>query len=268
MTVSSTSYGMACGAKTASGGTCKQPGIAPSGRCRFHGGMTPRGAHTNSYRALSGKGWDDKLTGNLLETFERLRGDPEVMNLTAEIAVVTAHLQEQVARMQANGESPQRMLDARLAFREAMFARRRKQSGAYAAALERLESILRDDELYARSWDDILKGLRTLERLVAREHKRRIDLHSVMTTEQAVSLLSRMMSLVTTYVNDEESLKGLHKGFRDILVGSPHLARGMAQIAANREAHGDPNVMTQSDLIDVAHEGFTKPDWVEAELVD
>lgn len=272
MSVAHTGYGSKCGAKTRSGGTCGQPGIAPSGRCRLHGGATPRGIDSPHFKGAlsnrSSKGWEQNLVGDLLDKFEVISSDPDLMNLSAEIAVVTAHLQQQVKRMEQFGDSPERWLDARKTFNAAMLARRRKQGAAYASELEKLAAIFQDQYDYQRSWDDILKSFRTLERLVAREHKRRIDLHSVMTTEQTVALLARMMNLVTQYIKDDESLKGVHKGFREILVGAPHLARGMAKVAERREKSGDQNILTQSELIDVATEGFVKGDIIEAEFED
>lgn len=269
--VSSTGYGSACGAKTSSGRTCGQPAMGPSGRCRFHGGLQPRGDKEPLFinRDGTAKGWDRNLVGNLLEKFETIYSDADLMNLSAEIAVVIAHLQTQVHNMQEFGETPERWEDARKTFNAAMLARRRKQGAEYAGQLEKLSAIFRDQYDYSRSWDDILKSFRTLERLVAREHKRRIDLHSVMTTEQTVAMLARMMALVTTFIKDDESLKGVHTGFREILIGAPHLARGMAKVAQQKEAIGSSiGVMTQSDLMDIATEGFMNGDILEADVVE
>jgi hypothetical protein len=45
-----------CGARKRSDGEpCKNPGIEPSGRCRFHGGKTPRGKEWHRIQASAGK---------------------------------------------------------------------------------------------------------------------------------------------------------------------------------------------------------------------
>jgi len=40
---------MSCGAKTRAGGLCKKPGML-NGRCRLHGGLSPKGQDHWNYR--------------------------------------------------------------------------------------------------------------------------------------------------------------------------------------------------------------------------
>jgi hypothetical protein len=44
--------GLSCGARTRQGGSCKQPALLPSGRCRYHGGEST-GARTAEGKAKS-----------------------------------------------------------------------------------------------------------------------------------------------------------------------------------------------------------------------
>ena len=49
--------GSLCGARTRQGGSCKQPALLPSGRCRYHGGRStgPRTAAGKARSAANGR---------------------------------------------------------------------------------------------------------------------------------------------------------------------------------------------------------------------
>lgn len=77
----------ACGAKTRFGTRWGQPGMRPSGRCRMHGGKTPRGiANPNT---KTGRYCQDAPT-HLFARYEDLMADGTRLPLRDDIAPATA----------------------------------------------------------------------------------------------------------------------------------------------------------------------------------
>src|SRR5688572_15172438 len=89
-----------CGAKTRSGAQCAQPAM-PNGRCRLHGGKTPRGiASANFKHGRYSSALPDRLVGRYLQAVS----DPELIALHHDIALVDAFISDVLPRLDA-GES-------------------------------------------------------------------------------------------------------------------------------------------------------------------
>jgi hypothetical protein len=91
-----------CGAKTRSGGRCKQPGTGAGGRCKFHGGATPVGPASPHFKTgrYSRLLKDIKGIGN---HYERALTDPDLLTLREEIALVDARLGQLLEKVAHGG---------------------------------------------------------------------------------------------------------------------------------------------------------------------
>lgn len=84
-----------CGAKTRSGGTCLKSPMS-NGKCRTHGGATPIGiAHPNYKLGRYSKG----LSSLLGTRFADALSDSKLGELSAEIALVGAHIEDRIEKL-------------------------------------------------------------------------------------------------------------------------------------------------------------------------
>lgn len=79
-----------CGAKNRRGGKCTLPPM-PNGRCRFHGGMSLVGPAHPGYKHGRRSILLKDIKG-LGEHYERALADPDLLNLTDEIALTDARI--------------------------------------------------------------------------------------------------------------------------------------------------------------------------------
>src|SRR6185436_8277650 len=92
-----------CGARRRDGGRCRQPGMAPSGRCRLHGGRTPRGladANTRTGR------YSRDLPTRVAARYESALADPELLSVRDDIALLQGSIQQVMAEVQAAEARP------------------------------------------------------------------------------------------------------------------------------------------------------------------
>src|SRR5215218_3731776 len=89
-----------CGAKTRSGGECRQPAMA-NGRCRMHGGRSPRGVAHPSFK--TGR-FSRSIPSRLSQSYEEALADPRKLELADELAVIVARNREMLESLYS-GES-------------------------------------------------------------------------------------------------------------------------------------------------------------------
>src|SRR3954470_5731126 len=86
-----------CGARTRKGaGPCRQPGMAPSGRCRMHGGKTPRGLA--SPLTKSGR-YSRDLPTRVAARYENALADPELLSVRDDIALLQGAITDVMAEI-------------------------------------------------------------------------------------------------------------------------------------------------------------------------
>ena len=77
-----------CGAKTRSGGLCQQTRLADNGRCRMHGGKTPKGINSPNFK--HGR-WTTHLPQSVIgKGFREAYQDRTLMQLRQDAALVDA----------------------------------------------------------------------------------------------------------------------------------------------------------------------------------
>ncbi|MBI5942884.1 MAG: hypothetical protein HY864_00830 [Chloroflexi bacterium] len=86
----------ACGAKTRGGGTCKRAPMKGKTRCKLHGGASPSGPASASFK--HGR-YADVFRGELAGKFVRASEEPAPLDLLPELAVQRALLAQHIEKV-------------------------------------------------------------------------------------------------------------------------------------------------------------------------
>jgi hypothetical protein len=209
-----------CGAKTRAGGMCRAPAM-PNGRCRVHGGPTPRGIASPHF--VHGR-YAKILKGTSLgEIYESVQNDPELLNLSSEIALVQTRLHQLVGKIPAE-DSGGRWKEARTYLEAFKEASARQDEYKWRTALASLDKTIQEGGKDSLLWEEILKTLKSYADLIAKEQKRRMDMNALVSVDQAVGLLAEVLMAVREYVHDQTALVAIHSKVSDALTKRPHLA--------------------------------------------
>lgn len=227
-----------CSATKRDGTPCGQPAITPSKFCRVHGGKVPSGVHSGAFTGAGcgGAQYENSIRDpELLKKYINVVTDPELLNLSSEVSLVRAHILQALEKITESGESESRWDDAINAYNKLVRARRTKSGAKYQEALTDLEKVFTEHRNDRLLWDDLYNAMRTLDKLVGRENKRRAQLHAVMSTDQIVGMLARIVTIIQDNVADPGSVRKIHKAVRELIVENPSLASGMDKVDARRK---------------------------------
>lgn len=190
-----------CGAKTRSGGACKNAPME-NGRCRMHGGATPAGIASPHFR--TGR-YSRYLPDRLLARYHTGQADPDLLSQHEEIALIDARLADLLQRVDT-GESGMQWKKARKAFADLQKALNNEtepdgmdQFQALAALAEAIAEGIADYE----AWNEVNRTLNRRRQLVESERKRFVEMQQTITVERAMTLIAAMADIVKRHVSDQ-----------------------------------------------------------------
>ena len=207
-----------CGAKTKKG-PCPQPPM-PNGRCRIHGGATPEGWASPSYK--DGQHVRRRnLPVHLAESYETARKDPDLLSLREEISTTDARIDELWDNV--NQDNPVILWQGLLAAYSEMEKHKAAANGTdTTAALSKVDFWNAFDNLgllIAHGCDDLQKKreIRAEEehrrKLVDSERARLKDANLFITSEKAVTMVQILVSCIRRHVTDYALLAKIQRDF-------------------------------------------------------
>jgi hypothetical protein len=206
---------MKCGAKNRQGEPCQRWALAGRTRCRLHGGKTLVGTACPHFR--SGR-YSAYVPERLRARYEQAEGDAELLSLRSEVALTDARLADLLSRVDT-GESGQRWAELRRAYRA--FIRARQAGDDETAALARVESLIERAGQDHQAWAEIGELIEQRRKLTESEGKRMVALRQMLSTEEAMALMHRVIDIVTRHVSDRQALSAIVVEMR-ALSESPH----------------------------------------------
>jgi hypothetical protein len=191
-----------CGAKTKSGGTCKQPAL-PNGRCHYHGGRTPSGIASPHYK--DGR-YSKAIPARLAARYEEAADDPTLLQLGHDVALVDARLADLLNRVD-NGESGQlwKKVDEAFTQYRRLKGDTRKGPEAFTILSDTIEAGVSD---YA-AWSEISSLLEQRRKLVESERKRLVEMQQMLTIQQAMTLIGSLTGIIRRHVTDRNALAAI-----------------------------------------------------------
>ena len=198
-----------CGAKTRSGGVCKNAPM-PNGRCRMHGGANPRGlAHHSTKHGRYSKDLPTRLAGR----FEEAINDSELGTLKSEIALLDTRIGEMLSNIDTEqyGDIWKQTSDS---FHNLKAAVNSKDGSMMLAALNDMDAAIKRGYSDMSTWDNIIKVIEQRRKLTDSERKRLVDLQQMITAEQSMLLITTLMRAVKTHVTDKRVLSAIANEIR------------------------------------------------------
>lgn len=209
-----------CDAKAKSTGQrCKYPAVAGSTKCRFHGGLTPRGVASPHFK----HGRRSKyLPTRLLARYEEAIDDPRLLELKDDIALLDARLGELMERLSTDQDvGPVRWRDLQKLigqYEQAVAAGDGEQIAAIWAAIHAVVNKAVTD--YAL-WNSIQDTVQQRRRLVESERQRLVQMQQMVTAEQAVAAMTALVAAVRANVRDSSVLQNIQTEYERLIHLNP-----------------------------------------------
>jgi hypothetical protein len=196
---------MRCGAKKRNGQPCQQWPIKGRTRCRLHGGKSRMGPGAG--RFIHGR-YSTFLPSRLAAHYEAAAHDPELLELRCDIALTDARIIDLLQRVDS-GESGQLWRHAQATMRR--FTREQAQGNldAMPRALAQVQRLITDGAADYAAWQEVDEHLEQRRRLVDSETRRLAASHDILTSEQAMTLLSQVVAAIQRHVPDKAVLSAI-----------------------------------------------------------
>lgn len=212
-----------CGAKAGSKRgqpkPCGSTVLMPNGRCRVHGGETPRGEESPHF--INGKysRYAKVLAPSLAERYQQSLSDADLVVLRDELALLDVRI-SQLLQGLTDRESTALWGKLKQSYADLKRARAiddaAKRGAALAVALTELESLIENGASDSDVWAEIANLLDLRRKLAESERKRLMDLQNVMTAEQAILFLNAVADTIRLHVTDPETLRLIRSGLVNI----------------------------------------------------
>jgi len=167
---------------------CLQTIICRNGRCRMHNGQALSGVAHPGYK--HGR-YAENLPSRLLERYQASVADPELLNLSAEIALLDSRVADVLSRVDSGESGALWRSLGRLRARFLAAQRAQDQDGMQEALVELLNAVGRGHADF-EAWAEVADLLERRRRLVESEQKRRVAMQQVVTAEQALGLIAAL----------------------------------------------------------------------------
>lgn len=206
-----------CGATTRAGTPCQRPPLAGRTRCRLHGGATPVGIASPHFR--TGR-YSRYLPDRLAARYEEARRDPELLNLTDELAAVDALLGELLGQLD-RGESGAAWSALQAKWAELARAKALGRAGEAAVALEEIGAVIERGALQLAAYVEIGRLLEQRRKLTEAEVRRRVVMRFLIHVEQVESLLVAVQEVIRHHVHDRQALAAIAAELRALAAREP-----------------------------------------------
>ncbi|MDQ3653669.1 MAG: hypothetical protein M3457_01140 [Chloroflexota bacterium] len=196
---------MRCGAKTKnSGAPCKSRAM-PNGRCRMHGGKSLVGPASGTYKDGI---YSKVLPTRLLRRYQDARSDTELLALRDQVALIDTRLYDVLGRVES-GESSQLWRELRSAYTAMQAAQKNGDTASLRLALVEIGDLIERGHGDWAAWADVRSLIRDRKSLVESERKRLVEMQQMVTSTQAMTLVTALVEAVHANVTDPDALRAI-----------------------------------------------------------
>jgi hypothetical protein len=219
---------------------CQNPPLPGAHTCRLHGARTGRGPANPAWKH---GGRSRCLPQGIRKPFERAAADPQLTELTQDLALLEVRLLQLCERLEGHesGATWEAVLEAEAGLRAGVGRLRaasnagdmdgfRAAMGAIEGQIAALSAACRDAAAERSTWDELRSVMGQRADFAAREWKRQVDLRSVITAERAQALITAIAHAIVRTVGDPHT--------RARLVNEVLLLSGMGDVVEGQAREG------------------------------
>jgi hypothetical protein len=190
-------------------------------KCASHGGKNLSGMASPTFK--HGR-YSKVLPARLAANYEASITDQELLSLRSEISLIDARVMELISKVDS-GEAGKLWLDLQKSMAEfdnlqrqasAAYDDEKKRADLLKASADTLNSIkgmIKHGASEWMIWQEIADGLENRRKLTETEQKRLVAMQTMVTTEQAMILVSALTAAVKKHVTDVQQLSKIQTEF-------------------------------------------------------
>ena len=207
---------MQCKAKSKqSGERCKKDAVDGGDVCHIHGGKSLKGMASGRFE----HGRYSKLPAALLQAYEQAQADTELLNIRQDIALTDTMLNNALPRLDTRESAKAwQLIQKAVDGLEKAFAN--EDYGGCVVLLRQMNDLINERREQFAVEQEIRDGLEHRRKLVESERKRLIEMQQVVTSEQAMILVSGLLEAVRQNVNDRHILANIQSDFIRLTQGT------------------------------------------------
>lgn len=209
----------ACGAKLRNkNANCKNRAVMTGGRCRNHGGLTPKGIASPNYK--HGR-YSKHLPDHLRDRYHESLNDPELTALRDDLALIDVHISEVLMEM----HSPAADIDTKLLRDKIKSCRlglvecdqKSKQILDLIELLDELDATIERGTCNTSNFARLQPLLEQRRKTAESENRRAFNMHNTFTAEQAIAFVRLLGNSVKRHVTDPRQRAAICEDFAKAL---------------------------------------------------
>jgi len=201
-----------CGAKTRAGTPCRRPPRS-NGRCKLHGGKSLKGIGSPTFK--TGK-YSKYLPAPIQEKYHEAIADKNLLTLRSEIGLVDTRIFELCDRLNT-GETDKLWNKLSEHQSELKQARETGDTELLKSSLESIIDMIEKGDQIRQSWKELLTTIDVRRKLVESEWDRLAKMDQLITAEQAIFLMSRIVGIIKDHVTDKRILSDISEDLAGLL---------------------------------------------------
>lgn len=207
------------------GERCKRPTVNGTTKCRFHGGMSLRGAASPTFKDGSRSKYAPVQIAN---RYEEALDDPRLMDLTSNIALREAFIRERLEALDNAPDPAQVWQDMTKQLNALEVAYSQADSVKMAQALRAMRSLISERTRYHKTRNEIEGALDSQSKDIEREKRLKLQGEHAASADEIAFIMKSMMGYFTQEFMDDRKRLNKALGFLDGLffAGHPELVAG------------------------------------------
>lgn len=188
-----------------SGERCRDHAMKGKSVCFHHGGKSLRGVASPT---LKHGGYSIDLPTRLQSTYLATESDPRLLDLTADLALNRAFMQDALAGLDS-GESGRLLKALKDTWGDLQRANREKDREAARLALNEIGTLITHGYGSYAARDEAMDISERRRKLVESEQKRRVAMQDMVTTGQVMLFIAQLQQAVQRHVHDPDTLAAI-----------------------------------------------------------
>jgi hypothetical protein len=184
---------------------CRLPAVPGMEVCRFHGGKTPRGPASATFR--TGR-YSKFVPSRMLADYQAAATDPKLMELRGDIATVDARIIDLLKRVDT-GEAGSIWIELQSAWDRLARAQARADADTYKIAFDDVARLVNKGGEDTAAWTEIFAMIDQRRKLVVSESRRLETMHQMLSIEKAMLLLANVVDIIKRHVPDRQVLNAI-----------------------------------------------------------